>query len=115
MLSLSNIFKSSELLDFTNRVNKFLSLSNNSNIEFIAEPKIDGLSASLKYIDGKLIVASTRWYGIQGENVTQNILTLFGIPRLITHSDFPSIFEIRGEVYMCHDDFFKLNEKMILD
>ncbi|MFQ3360507.1 MAG: DNA ligase (NAD+) [Alphaproteobacteria bacterium] len=115
MLSLSNIFKSSELLDFTNRINKFLSISNNSNIEFIAEPKIDGLSASLKYMDGKLIVASTRGDGIQGENVTQNILTLLGIPRLITHSDFPSVFEIRGEVYMCHDDFFKLNEKMILD
>lgn len=113
MLSLSNIFKNSELIDFTNRINKFLSLSSNSNIEFIAEPKIDGLSASLKYINGVLVVASTRGDGIQGENVTENILTLSGIPKSINNSDFPNIFEVRGEVYMCRDDFFKLNEKMI--
>ena len=115
MLSLSNIFKNSELVDFINRINKFLSLSSNSNIEFIAEPKIDGLSASLKYVDGELLVASTRGDGIQGENVTENILTLSGIPKSIKHSDFPSIFEVRGEVYMCRDDFFELNEKMILN
>ena len=73
------------------------------------------MSASLKYVDGELLVASTRGDGIQGENVTENILTLSGIPKSIKHSDFPSIFEVRGEVYMCRDDFFELNEKMILN
>ena len=112
MLSLSNIFDSDGVIDFIERVRRYLSLGSNDNLEIVSEPKIDGLSATLIYINGNLHVGATRGDGSQGENVTQNIKTISNIPHKIEDPNAPEIIEIRGEIYMKKSDFFELNERM---
>ncbi|MDA8644990.1 NAD-dependent DNA ligase LigA [Amylibacter sp.] len=108
MLSLANGFDEQDIIDFDHRVKKILG-SDDRVISYVAEPKIDGLSLSLKYIDGKLFQATTRGDGEVGENVTENAITIQNIPKYIQNA--PSILEIRGEVYMSLNDFNELNIK----
>ena len=113
MLSLGNAFNDQDVVDFDERVRRFLSLEKSADLAFTAEPKIDGLSISIRYEDGKLVQAATRGDGSEGENVTQNILTIEELPKDIVASDFPRVFEVRGEIYMSNSDFAALNEKQI--
>ena len=108
MLSLANGFDEQDIIDFDHRVKKILG-SEDRVISYVAEPKIDGLSLSLKYIDGTLFQATTRGDGEVGENVTENAITIQNIPKYIQNA--PSILEIRGEVYMSLNDFNELNIK----
>ena len=112
MLSLSNAFDKNDLLDFVERVNKFLVYNFDSKITFISEPKIDGLSINLSYHEGKLISAATRGDGIIGENVTQNVLHIKGIPHVLKGDRFPKLIEIRGEIYLEKKDFLNLNNSL---
>ncbi len=107
MLSLDNAFGPEEFVDFCARIRRFLGLDE-TPLEFVAEPKIDGLSISLTYEDQKFVRAATRGDGTTGEDVTQNLLTLQALPR--TLPDAPDRIEIRGEVYMTKADFLALNE-----
>jgi DNA ligase (NAD+) len=107
MLSLSNCFSDEDVTDFIERVQKFLLVS---EIEMIAEPKIDGLSCSLRYERGILMTAATRGDGEEGEDVTANIRTIKSIPKKILADDVPNILEVRGEVYMNRADFIELNK-----
>ncbi len=112
MLSLSNIFEEEEISSFIQRTKRFLKLPEETSIEFIAEPKIDGLSICLRYEGGKLVTAATRGDGITGEDVTHNILTISDIPKVLSEK-VPYIFEIRGEIYMKKSDFFDLNDAQL--
>ncbi len=107
MLSLENAFADQDVLDFDDRIRKFLSAA--GPITFTAEPKIDGLSLSLRYEMGTLVQAATRGDGETGENVTANALTIADIPQHLTGA--PAILEVRGEVYMSHADFAALNAR----
>ncbi|UZD91948.1 NAD-dependent DNA ligase LigA [Cognatishimia activa] len=109
MLSLGNAFEDEDVTGFADRVRSFLGLPSAAPLEFTAEPKIDGLSLSLRYEDGKLVQAATRGDGATGENVTANALTISDIPHQIEGA--PQILEVRGEVYMSHADFAALNER----
>ena len=110
MLSLGNVFDDEELDDFVASIRRFLSLQDGGAIAFSAEPKIDGLSLSLRYEDRKLVLAATRGDGAVGEDVTRNALTIADIPAELPASA-PGLFEIRGEVYMSKPDFAALNER----
>jgi len=110
MLSLGNAFADEDITDFVERIRRFLQLSDKIAIDFVAEPKIDGLSCSLRYEKGKLIVAATRGDGTTGENITANVLTMADIPKKL-HAPYPDILEIRGEIYMNRKDFMALNEQ----
>lgn len=110
MLSLSNVFNEDDVADFFTRIRRFLNLDASEKITIIAEPKIDGLSASLLYEEGKLTVGSTRGDGLKGENVTLNLMTLGDIPQTLQGENIPKKMEIRGEVYLRKDDFLTLNE-----
>ncbi len=107
MLSLGNAFTDEDVGDFVERIRRFLSLPS-EEIEFTSEPKIDGLSLSLRYEGGVLVQAATRGDGSEGENVTANARTIDDIPERLT-GDVPAVFEVRGEVYMHHADFAALN------
>ncbi len=107
MLSLDNAFANSEILDFVDRVRRFLNLAPEEPLAFTAEPKIDGLSLSLRYEAGSLVVAATRGDGDTGENVTANARTIREIPHALAGA--PDLLEVRGEVYMTHADFAALN------
>ena len=109
MLSLENAFAAEDVDDFDLRIRKFLNLALHDRLEFTAEPKIDGLSLSLRYENGHLLQAATRGDGETGENVTSNALTIGDIPQRLT--DAPQILEVRGEVYMSHADFAALNQR----
>ena len=109
MLSLENAFSDAELGDFDDRVRKYLNLGRTAPLLYTAEPKIDGLSLSLRYEAGRLVQAATRGDGEVGENVTQNALTVADIPQQI--SGAPAVLEVRGEVYMSHEDFAALNAR----
>lgn len=112
MLSLDNAFNDQDVRDFSARIRRFLSLGASDNVALTAEPKIDGLSLSLRYENGKLVSAATRGDGAVGENVTENVKTISEIPQQLPEgANVPDIMEIRGEVYMRRDDFFALNEK----
>jgi DNA ligase (NAD+) len=108
MLSLDNAFGSEEFVEFCTRIRRFLGLDG-SELQFVAEPKIDGLSISLTYEGRRFVRAATRGDGAEGEDVTQNLLTLQALPRVLP-ADAPERLEIRGEVYMTKQDFLALNE-----
>ncbi|PRY75017.1 DNA ligase (NAD+) [Yoonia maritima] len=109
MLSLGNAFTDEDVDDFDGRVRKFLGLGSDAPLLYTAEPKIDGLSLSIRYEHGRLIQAATRGDGAVGENVTANALTIADIPQEIQGA--PDVLEVRGEVYMSHADFEALNER----
>jgi DNA ligase (NAD+) len=108
MLSLGNVFTDDDVSDFVARVRRFLGQAESQQICFTAEPKIDGLSCSLRYERGMFISAATRGDGFEGEDVTANIKTLKEIPLHLTGAP-PEVLEVRGEVYMTHEDFQALN------
>jgi DNA ligase (NAD+) len=107
MLSLGNVFVDEEVEEFCARVRRFLGLGDDAPLAFTAEPKIDGLSCSLRYERGKLVQAATRGDGYEGEDVTANALTIVAIPKILHGA--PDVIEARGEVYMAHADFAALN------
>ncbi len=109
MLSLSNGFDDDDIVDFDESVRRFLNVGADSPLVYTAEPKIDGLSLSLRYEQGRLTQAATRGDGTTGENVTANARTIEDIPETLT--DAPDILEVRGEVYMSHADFSALNRR----
>jgi len=111
MLSLGNAFSDLDVQDFDKRIRKFLGMDDVAALEFTAEPKIDGVSLSLRYEAGHLVQAATRGDGEVGENVTQNALTISNIPQTLQNA--PDILEVRGEVYMAHADFSDLNARQI--
>ena len=111
MLSLDNVFSEVDVRDFVASVRRFLALGEGQELAFTAEPKIDGLSMSLRYEGGELVTAATRGDGETGENVTANIRTIADIPERLP-ADAPSVVEVRGEVYMRRDHFLALNERM---
>lgn len=112
MLSLANVFSDEDVKDFIARVQRFLNTS--ENIEFLAEPKIDGLSCSLRYENGALVQAATRGDGEEGEDVTVNVRTIKDIPHVLP-KDAPEILEVRGEIYMTRHDFSELNKRQEAD
>ncbi len=114
MLSLGNAFEDSDVAEFLGRIRRFLNLPEATEIEVTAEPKIDGLSISLRYENGKLVQAATRGDGAEGENVTANVKTIDDVPEKLT-GKAPAVLEVRGEIYMSHKDFAKLNEKQSQD
>ena len=109
MLSLDNAFEDQDVVEFFDRVRRFLGLGAAEPIAVSAEPKIDGLSSSLRYEKGKFVVGATRGDGFEGENVTRNLMTIEDIPHAVR--GMPDVFEIRGEVYMSHKEFTVLNER----
>src|SRR3982075_954147 len=111
MLSLDNAFAEEDVLDFVGRIQRFLKLGADDSIDFSAEPKIDGLSMSLRYEGGELVTAATRGDGAEGEDVTVNIRTLEDVPQKLKGRNVPDICEIRGEVYMTKQAFLALNER----
>jgi len=111
MLSLGNAFSEDDLKSFEKKIINFLSLKNINLIEYSAEPKIDGISASLIYINGKFTKGLSRGDGNEGEDITKNLKTIKDIPLEITKSNFPKEIDIRGEVFIENDDFKKINDK----
>ena len=109
MLSLGNAFSKEDIVDFLARIRRFLNLTAHSPVEVVGEPKIDGLSLSLRYEDRKLVTAATRGDGSEGEDVTANVAHIGDIPKTLPE-DAPDVVEIRGEVYMARSAFQKLNE-----
>lgn len=113
MLSLENAFHDDDVREFIGRVRRFLGLSVAETVELVAEPKIDGLSASLTYKNGVFTVGATRGDGRVGEDITENLKTLADIPKKLSGNNLLDFLEIRGEVYMSKPDFLALNEAQI--
>ncbi|MGH6840662.1 MAG: NAD-dependent DNA ligase LigA, partial [Methylocella sp.] len=110
MLSLGNVFSDGEVGEFVTRVCRFLGLGPEAPLAITAEPKIDGLSCSLRYVKGELVEAATRGDGFEGEDVTANVRTIGEVPKTLARPA-PEILEVRGEVYMTHKDFAALNAR----
>lgn len=115
MLSLENAFNDQDVYDFAKRMRKFLNLPESEKMPLTAEPKIDGLSLSLRYEQGRLVSAATRGDGATGENVTENAKTISDVPTVLAGDNIPDVVEIRGEVYMSHAAFQELNKRMELE
>ena len=113
MLSLDNAFGDDEVADFVARVRRFLKLSDDEAVALTAEPKIDGLSCSLRYEDGRLVRALTRGDGTTGEDVTPNVRTIADVPQVIAGA--PAVFEVRGEIYMEKAAFAALNARLVAE
>jgi DNA ligase (NAD+) len=111
MLSLDNAFGEEDVIDFVGRIRRFLRLPDDEVIVFSAEPKIDGLSMSLRYENGALVTGATRGDGAVGEDVTANVKTLEDIPKRLKGRGVPKVCEVRGEVYMTKAAFLELNRK----
>ena len=111
MLSLSNAFSKGDIEDFIKKIKNFLNQKQSEEIAFSAEPKIDGISASLKYIDGIFVLGLSRGDGKTGEDITNNLKTIEDIPKKINKYNFPKILEVRGEVYISKSDFKKINKQ----
>ena len=110
MLSLANAMNSDELREFDTQVKK--GLGTDSDVEYIAEPKLDGLAVELVYEKGEFRYGSTRGDGTTGEDISQNLKTIRAIPLILT-GDAPALLEVRGEVYITHNDFTKMNNERI--
>ena len=111
MLSLSNAFKEEDLINFEKKINNFLDQKSSKEIEYSAEPKIDGISASLIYKNGKFVTGLSRGDGKEGEDITQNLMTINDIPKKILSKNFPDEIDIRGEVFIQNIDFKSLKDK----
>ena len=111
MLSLGNAFNEEDLKNFEKKIINFLSLKEINTIDYSAEPKIDGISASLIYINGKFTKGLSRGDGTEGEDITQNLKTINDIPLEISTKNFPKEIDIRGEVFIENNDFKKISEK----
>ena len=111
MLSLDNAFTTDDVRDFVARIRRFLGFPQTGELVLVAEPKIDGLSSSIRYEHGRLVLGATRGDGAEGENVTANIRTIGDVPETIRGRNVPEVFEVRGEVYMSHADFAELNRR----
>ena len=111
MLSLANGFSKENIEDFLKKIKNFLNIPDSENIIFSAEPKIDGISASLKYINGVFTLGLSRGDGKIGEDITNNLKTIKDIPKKINKSNFPKILDVRGEVYISKSDFKKISKQ----
>jgi len=111
MLSLANAFSKENIEDFLKKVKNFLNKKDSEKIIFSAEPKIDGISASLKYVDGIFTIGLSRGDGKIGEDITNNLKTIKDIPKKINKPDFPKILDVRGEVYISKSNFKKIAKK----
>ena len=111
MLSLDNAFADEDVVDFVGRIRRFLRLAEDEEIAFSAEPKIDGLSMSLRYQGGVLVTGATRGDGTEGEDVTANVKTLEDIPKRLKGKGVPAVCEVRGEIYMTKHAFLALNKR----
>ena len=110
MLSLANAFDEEDLINFEKKILNFLNLNKNFIFEYSAEPKIDGISASLTYKSGKLVRGLSRGNGEEGEDITLNLKTISDIPHYIDQTDFPNDIDIRGEVFIQNNDFEKIKD-----
>ncbi|MEA3028533.1 MAG: ligase [Alphaproteobacteria bacterium] len=111
MLSLENAFSEEDVADFVGRIRRFLNIKADQEIAFTAEPKIDGLSMSLRYQEGELVSAATRGDGSEGEDVTANVKTVKDVPHQLKGKGVPTVCEVRGEIYMTKAAFIELNKK----
>jgi DNA ligase (NAD+) len=111
MLSLANAFSEEDVTEFADRIRRFLGLKADAELAFLAEPKIDGLSCSLRYEGGVLKVAATRGDGAEGEDVTANVRTIEEVPNKLAGRGVPEAIDVRGEVYMARADFLALNKR----
>ena len=110
MLSLSNAYDEQDLINFEKKIINFLSADKNFKINYSAEPKIDGISASLSYVNGNFTTGLSRGDGKEGEDITANLATIIDIPKKILSSDFPEEIDVRGEVYIQNSDFKNLKD-----